>query len=227
MRGQWFGAYSSNSNGRAMVNIDELDDRFEAVAYLTPSTGGVPGAVAFLSTPNKDENQTATAYINPIDPRTGFQAKWEDIKSLFEEGMTFSSQAKVDLRVRENKLYIDALSDNGVAMNATLEKSLVNDDSKIHGQKMSWETFKSHLSGKSKHRYIFRGQQKPWSLRTAFHRRGRFRMTEFTGKDVRKLHQRLSAITSHFFDLTVPDQNGAFFNLLQHHGYPTPLLGKV
>jgi hypothetical protein len=41
---------------------------------------------------------------------------------------------------------------------------------------------------------------------------------------VRQLHQRLSAITSHFFDLTVPDQNGAFFNLLQHHGYPTPLL---
>ena len=49
-------------------------------------------------------------------------------------------------------------------------------------------------------------------------------MSEFTSKDVKLLHQRLSAITSHFFDLTVPDQNGAFFNLLQHHGYPTPLL---
>jgi hypothetical protein len=34
----------------------------------------------------------------------------------------------------------------------------------------------------------------------------------------------LSAITKHYFDLAVPDQNGAFFNLLQHHGYPTPLL---
>jgi hypothetical protein len=38
------------------------------------------------------------------------------------------------------------------------------------------------------------------------------------------LHQRLCAITSHFFDLTCPDQNGAFLSLLQHHGYPTPLL---
>ena len=26
------------------------------------------------------------------------------------------------------------------------------------------------------------------------------------------------------FDLNVPDELGAFFNLLQHHGYPTPLL---
>lgn len=49
-------------------------------------------------------------------------------------------------------------------------------------------------------------------------------MNQFTSKDVKQLHQRLSAITPHYFDLTVPQQNGAFFNLLQHHGYPTPLL---
>lgn len=89
---------------------------------------------------------------------------------------------------------------------------------------MSWDNFKSHISSISKFSYLFRGQQKPWSLCTSFHRRGRYRMSEFTSKDVKQLHQRLSAITSHFFDLTVPDQNGAFFNLLQHHGYPTPLL---
>jgi hypothetical protein len=26
------------------------------------------------------------------------------------------------------------------------------------------------------------------------------------------------------FNLAIPDENGAFFNLVQHHGYPTPLL---
>lgn len=26
------------------------------------------------------------------------------------------------------------------------------------------------------------------------------------------------------FRLNIPDENGAFFNLVQHHGYPTPLL---
>jgi hypothetical protein len=28
----------------------------------------------------------------------------------------------------------------------------------------------------------------------------------------------------HVFNLSIPDENGAFFNLVQHHGYPTPLL---
>lgn len=38
------------------------------------------------------------------------------------------------------------------------------------------------------------------------------------------LHRHLSARTKHVFRLTIPDENGAFFNLVQHHGYPTPLL---
>ena len=35
---------------------------------------------------------------------------------------------------------------------------------------------------------------------------------------------RLSARTKHVFNLQLPDENGAFFTLVQHHGYPTPLL---
>jgi hypothetical protein len=38
------------------------------------------------------------------------------------------------------------------------------------------------------------------------------------------LHKYLSARTKHVFNLDIPNQNGAFFNLVQHHGYPTPLL---
>jgi hypothetical protein len=38
------------------------------------------------------------------------------------------------------------------------------------------------------------------------------------------LHRHLSARTKHFFDLMKPEENGAFWNLVQHHGYPTPLL---
>ena len=89
---------------------------------------------------------------------------------------------------------------------------------------MSWTEFKSHISTISKSRYLFRGQKEPWRLRTSFHRRGRYRISQFTRKDVTQLHNRLSAITDHYFDLSVPEQNGSFFNLLQHHGYPTPLL---
>lgn len=224
MRGQWLGFYSGATDGKTMINIDEVDDHFEAVAYLTPSNVNVPGSVAYLSTENKNLDQTAKAYIVPIDPRTGFQGRWEEIKNLYPEGTTHSSEAKVTLKIQQNKLHIDAVSDIGLTFNAVLDKTSGKIESKIQAHRMSWNEFKFHISSMSNSSYLFRGQQEPWSLRTSFHRRGRYRMTEFISKDVRQLHQRLSAITSHFFDLTIPDQNGAFFNLLQHHGYPTPLL---
>ena len=38
------------------------------------------------------------------------------------------------------------------------------------------------------------------------------------------MHRHLSGRTSHIFNLEIPNENGAFLNLVQHHGYPTPLL---
>lgn len=223
MRGQWLGSYKGIAEGKIMFNIDEVDDHFEGVAYLNPSTPGLPASVAYLSTSNRDKDQAAKGYIFPIDPRTNFPGKWEDIKGLYGESVVHSSEANVNLRAQGNTLYVDAVSDVGVTF-ALLERPSGNGESKIQGQQMSWNDFKLLVSSMSKSSYLFRGQQKPWSLCTSFHRRGRYRMSEFTNRDVKQLHKRLSAITSHFFDLNVPDQNGAFFNLLQHHGYPTPLL---
>lgn len=224
MRGQWLGSYSGDAAGKVMINIDEVDDHFEGVAYLHPSATELPASVAYLITPNQESDQDVTAYIFPVDPRTGFQGKWDEIKTLYAEEVIHSSEANVKLKVRENKLHVNAISNINVTFSAILDKSSSKGESKIQGRRMSWNNFKLHIATISKFSYLFRGQQKPWSLCTSFHRRRRYRMSEFTSKDVKQLHQRLSAITTHFFDLTVPEQNGAFFNLLQHHGYPTPLL---
>jgi hypothetical protein len=43
-------------------------------------------------------------------------------------------------------------------------------------------------------------------------------------EDIQTLQRHLSLRTSHIFNLTIPNENGAFLNLVQHHGYPTPLL---
>lgn len=224
MKGQWIGPYEGSAEGRVMINIDQVDDHYEAVAYINPSTRDIPASVAYLATENMSFEQEATAYINPVDPRTGFQCKWEDIKNLYREGVVHSSEAKVKLSVDNNRLHVTAISNIGITFAAVLEKPPEDDESKVQGKKMSWSEFKSHVSSISKSKYLFRGQQKTWRLCTSFHRRGRYRISKFTETDVKQLHQRLSAITSHFFDLAQPDQNGAFFNLLQHHGYPTPLL---
>ena len=224
MKGQWIGTYQGSVDGKIMVNVDEVEDHYEVVAYINPTEKGIPVSVAYVVTDNKRPEQQVVAYVDPVDPRTGFQCKWDEIKNLYAEGVSHSEKADVTLSLIGGKLHIDSISDIGVRLSSILAKPSEEDESKIPGQKMSWSDFKSFISEISKSEYLFRGQKKPWRLRTSFHRRGRYRISEFTTKDVKQLHQRLSAITSHYFDLSIPEQNGSFFNLIQHHGYPTPLL---
>jgi hypothetical protein len=74
-------------------------------------------------------------------------------------------------------------------------------------------------------RYIFRGQEdSEWRLRTSFHRTGRANLEKYFGKDIRDLQKVLSGVAQHAFDLNNPLHYGAFINLVQHHGYPTPML---
>ena len=75
------------------------------------------------------------------------------------------------------------------------------------------------------YKFMFRGQgSNQWRLRTAFHRTERSDIARFLLVDVAALHQHLSALTNHFFNLANPIENAAFISLAQHHGYPTPLL---
>jgi FRG domain len=57
-----------------------------------------------------------------------------------------------------------------------------------------------------------------------FYRTGRASLRRFAEYDVATLHRHLSGLTSHRFNLHDPLDHAAFLNLVQHHGYPTPLL---
>jgi hypothetical protein len=72
---------------------------------------------------------------------------------------------------------------------------------------------------------IFRGQEdSAWRLRMSFYRTGRANLRKYLIEDIADLQKALSAITQYPFDLKDPLQYGAFMNLAQHHGYPTPML---
>jgi hypothetical protein len=184
MKGQWIGKYVGDAEGRVMVNIDSVDGGYEAVAYINPSTPGLPATVAYLDIMSSAPEQSVRAYLNPVDPRTGNQCTWENIKHLFEDGVVHSESADVKLRIVGDDLDIDAVSNIGVTFKAVLKRPPETDGSKIAGDRMSWSQFKEYISGISKSQYLFRGQMKPWRLCTSFHRRGRFRINEFIRKDV-------------------------------------------
>lgn len=224
MRGQWIGKYTGSVEGSLIINIDETDENFVGVAYVRPTDKNIPSTAAHFNTDGKSLKQKVVAYLNPIDPRNGFQCRWDDIKNLYGENVAHSEKADVSFELSQGTLHIQAITDIEVELSSEIKAPRKTDKSLIQGEEMSWGEFKSHIAQRSKSKFLFRGQQKPWRLRTAFHRRGRYRMSHFIDHDVRHLHRRLSAITSHYFNLSVAEENGAFFNLMQHHGYPTPLL---
>lgn len=81
-----------------------------------------------------------------------------------------------------------------------------------------------YSSGVDYRQVVFRGQADIWPLRTSFHRNKRFDVIKYVLQDIPMLHGRSIGLTSHLFDLKNEMENGAFYSLLQHHGYPTPLL---
>jgi hypothetical protein len=46
----------------------------------------------------------------------------------------------------------------------------------------------------------------------------------FLDRDINTLYRHLSGTTTHRFNLADPLDHAAFLNLVQHHGFPTPLL---
>jgi hypothetical protein len=224
MIGQWLGKYEGGTSGDLMINIDQVDLHFEGVAYITPYDGDIPISIAYITTEDTGTEHTTTAYIFPVHPRTGYQCKWDEIKHLYPDDVVHSTEATILIKIVDEQLLIEANSDIDIKLISTLSKPSDIPKSKIEGTVKTWVQFKNYLAELSKSQCLFRGQKDQWRLRTSFHRNGRYRINEFANKDVKQLHKKLSAITKHYFDLDSPEQNGSFFNLLQHHGYPTPLL---
>lgn len=222
MKGQWIGRFEGDYEGRIIVNIDENATSFSCIAYLQPDKPDIQGMVVNLITPDKNLPCIADALISPINRNTGLQDSIQNFRREFPNS-EFSNKATIELNITDQYLLVSGLADNNVRLNAKIGNPNFGPYSSLSSAKMSWVDFKGSINEQAQ-QYIFRGQKKPWKLVTSFHRYGRFIISEFLNKDIPILRHKISSISQHHFDLTIPEQNGAFFNLLQHHGYPTPLL---
>lgn len=181
-------------------------------------------AVFFKTASKAREFSIRTDQILPIDPVTGLPTAWDNVKGRYAEGVTVSTHADVTGSWTDDTLTLAWKTDNGTNGTAVLPGSRAGCPSELVALEKTWAGFKEYVAGLEGRRYLFRGQNQPWRLRTSFHRTGRADLTRFIREDIQVLHKHLSARTKHVFNLGVPDENGSFFNLVQHHGYPTPLL---
>ena len=224
MKGQWIGRVKGELKGQIILNIDDLGQNYGGVAFVLPDNKEMPSSAGFFQTKDKQPENNFKAYTMPIDPRTGLPSIWNDIKNLYPPGIAHSEEAEIKITFQENKLHLKAKTDLGTHIESTIIKKPFKTSSDIKGDIKSWQEYKGFVSTLSGQKNLFRGQRNPWKLRTAFHRKGRYDLARFLNEDRIRLHLRLSARTSHVFNLEIPNENGAFLNLVQHHGYPTPLL---
>jgi hypothetical protein len=225
MNGQWIGTYDGSSRGMIIVNVDEQQENYQGVAYLLENDRTIPSSAVLFRTPNKDQQfRLAADLILAIDPTRGSTELWEKVKQHFGDNVSFSRQAEITGAWDKDSLTLSWVTDVGVQGNCVLPRSKADQPSELVAIEKDWSAYRQYVSDLKGCRYLFRGQNKQWRLRTSFHRRGRADLGRFLAEDLQTLHKHLSARTRHVFNLAIPDENGAFLNLIQHHGYPSPLL---
>jgi hypothetical protein len=224
MKGQWIGDYTGSSAGRIILNIDERSSYFQGVAYLNEADPRIPSTAISFRTSDKDRDfHFSTNQISSINPYTGLPESWGNVRRLYP-CISVSRSLDAEGSCNADTLSLSWKTDIGGSGTCTLPRSMADESSELAPEEMEWESFKSHVTTREERRYLFRGQNGTWRLRTSFHRAGRADLTRFLNEDIQALHRHLSARTRHVFNLEIPNENGAFFNLVQHHGYPTPLL---
>jgi hypothetical protein len=225
MNGQWVGRYGGSNSGLLVIDIDDMGAHYQGRAYAYDDNHGMPSTFVFVQTPDKADSFRLKLDLYPIDPRNSEPSTWEQLGSLFP-GVIFPRRAEVNFSWKGPTLKVDWKTDIETIGAAEISKTRAGEPTEYQPlpDVTNWEQFKAFINRLEHRRYIFRGQRDALRLRTSFHRTGRADLTRFLAEDIKTLHRHLSLRTSHIFNLNIPDENGAFFNLVQHHGYPTPLL---
>ncbi len=223
MKGQWIGRTSGGQVGLVIVNVDDRGGYFSGNAFTFPDDKSfAPSGISF-ETKDKGKDFNFISSIIPINPETGLSLTWEEIEKR-HPGIPHSKKIEVSGHFEENDLFLKGQTDLGVKLESRITKKPFSEWSDLVGEIKTWDNYKEHVATFSEGGYLFRGQAKPWKLRTAFHRRRRYDLWRFLNEDIPKLHLRLTGRTKHFFNFENPQEYGAFLNLGQHHGFPTPLL---
>lgn len=224
MNGQWIGEFKGTYGGAIIVNIDERKANYEGIVYVLPVDRSIPPSALQFTTLDKTTKFKLDSHKPvAIHPDTGGFVEWKQVASMFP-GSEMSQSVDVVGDVAEDQLVLHWKTDLGVEGSAALPSSKAKKPSQLVAMRHTWDQYKAFVASLEGRRELFRGQRKNWRLQTAYHRTGRSNLHRFMLHDLPVLHRTLSHRTKHLFNLSNNDENGAFFSLIQHHGYPTPLL---
>ncbi|SDY90719.1 FRG domain-containing protein [Citreimonas salinaria] len=220
---QWIGFFAGTNNGLAMLDLDEVGDHLIGGAYAYEDAPNSLHSYAPIKIKNDSDGFKATVPVYPIDPRRPKLVNAADIPAG-----AFSNEVTIEAQRDGETLNVSWESDLGTKGRAELIRSQATKPSQIEPARdvFDWASFQSAVEEclTQPRRFVFRGQSAPWRLRTAFHRTARKDLARYWHEDIPRVRGAVVGKTGHRFRFEEPEDMGAFMHLLQHHGYPTPLL---
>lgn len=225
MQGQWGGGLKGENPGTVIVDIDHRGDHYTGTAYFYDAQPGKPDIFARIKTSDLSTHQELVAPIEAFSRSVGGFQDPEVIAASYPT-VEISGHAEISLRLTNGKLHVGYKTNLGTSAEGILENWSGSPTSTILRKSdiKTWEEFRAACSRSESVNYIFRGQSKPWSLKTSFHRSGRYDLMRYLTEDFQEALFVATPLMSQLLDVNNPLHRGAFYNLLQHHGYPTPLL---
>jgi len=95
MNGQWIGQYTGSNSGFIVVNLDDMGDHYEGVAFLIDANIKLPTIRALIRTNDKASTfQFKTSTIFSINPYTRFYDSWDKVKQFYPD-VIFPKEAEV------------------------------------------------------------------------------------------------------------------------------------
>lgn len=231
MQGQWLGEFSNEFSGTVRLELEERQGRSVGNAYLFYShENQLPGFMFNVNIGMKPPFQTevTTIYLHSDGGVMSQEARERAEVSLTERfgEVPIPATLQVELEPDGDGMLVRYTMSDGETEAITLIQSSVQTSSELVGRAdlTTWDEFRAWAIERQPRDYIFRGQTKPYKLSTTFHRTWRKNLQRWIIEDVRMLYGEMSEQISYPLQLGNMAHNAAFWSILQHHGYPTPLL---
>ncbi len=225
MEGQWIGRFAGTNPGNAIVDVDPVLAGFDVSAQVFDDNPSLPGILARFMVPAGSPTFETEVDLRPLDPRRGWLLLPDDLQEVFP-GVVVPATATVKINHAPERMQVSWTTTVGTAGGGDLLPSQVCQPSKcpVVPEVKDWRSFKEFASSLPPETFIYRGQATSRRLRTSFHRTKRKNLPRYIEQDLNALYLHVIAATGRVFNMANPLENGAIYNLVQHHGYPTPLL---
>ena len=223
MNGQYIGPVGGDVPALGVLEFDDDGEFLDGIAYHFPDDKGVPAVAAHIRIPKREgEHDLRDVALTAVHPEMGVWMSPEELAQRFPD-YTIAPVGDLLLNV-EGESIAFAYSTGITKGSGQLLLSHAALPSTLEAQVVTWDEFRNSAVKSDPRNHVFRGQCSQHRLRTSFHRTKRKNLAKYRDIDIDEIRRILSPILRHVFDKRDPFQTGALFSLIQHHGFPTPLL---